>query len=105
MAAKYKIKPKKAVAKRFRVTGTGKLKHQRRFTRHLLSGRSGDMLRRLNRPGVLDESDAKEFRRILGVKKNPAKIRHLRAMKAAQAEKAEGASGNKGASGNSDASK
>ena len=36
----YKFKPRKSVTKRFRVSGTGKLKHIRSKRRHLLSGRS-----------------------------------------------------------------
>lgn len=83
------LKPNKSVKKRFKVTATGKLKYQKGNRRHLLSGRSGDMLRRAARPGVLDEQLAASIRPIIGAAgKNPAKIAELkmRAMKAKAAE-------------------
>ena len=82
MAAKYKFKPRKAVKKRFKVTATGKLKHQRTLRRHLLSGRSGDKKRELARPDVLSETHAKTLRTAMGVgglyPKRTAKQRLLR---------------------------
>jgi large subunit ribosomal protein L35 len=89
-----KHKPNKSTLKRFKVTGTGKLKMQRVKRRHLLSGRSGDMLRRLARPGILDETHAKPIRANIGhAGKNPAKIAHLKKLamqkKAAEAGESE----------------
>ncbi len=85
----YKFKPRKSVLQRFKVTSTGKLKHQRTLRRHLLSGRSGDKKRALCRPDVLVEGHSKPLRVAMGVAgKNPARIAHIRRMKAAQAAKA-----------------
>ena len=63
----YKFKPRKAIKKRFKITATGKLKHQRTLRRHLLSNRSGDKKRDLARPDVLSETHAKNLRIAMGV--------------------------------------
>lgn len=77
----YKLKPNKGMAKRFRVTATGKLKHGHSLTSHLRSGRSAKKKRHLRRPAVLDEGHARRFRRLmcLGSLK-PGKIQQLRAI-------------------------
>ncbi|MEM1010737.1 MAG: bL35 family ribosomal protein [Planctomycetota bacterium] len=85
----YKYKPRKSIKQRFKVTGTGKLKHQRTKRRHLLSGRSGDKMRALCRPDVLVEGHSKPLRVAMGVSgKNPVRTAHVRRMKAAQEAKA-----------------
>jgi large subunit ribosomal protein L35 len=82
----YKFKPRKSIAKRFRVTGTGKLKHERTLRRHLLSGRSGDKKRAMSRPQIMSEGHAKNFRLAMGLSNlNPTKLAHVRRQKAAQA--------------------
>ena len=85
----YKMKPRKSIAKRFRVTGTGKLKHERTLRRHLLSNRSGDQKRAMARPDIMSETHAGNFRLALGISKlNPKRTAHLRRVKAAKAAKA-----------------
>lgn len=80
-------KPSKALKKRFKVTGTGKIKRRSGFNSHRNSCRSGNMKRRLGRPFIMHEGHAKNLRRFLGVSKlKPGKIAHERAL----AEKTEG---------------
>ena len=63
----YKLKPNKGVAKRLRVTATGKLKHSHELTSHLRSSRSAKKKRHLGRPSVLDEGHARRFRGLLAI--------------------------------------
>jgi len=71
----YKFKPSKSVAKRFRVTKTGKLKHSHTMNSHLRSVRTGSLKRRLGRPAVLSESLARGMRKFMGLSRlKPAKI-------------------------------
>lgn len=79
----YKFKPNKAVAKRFKVTKTGKLKRGHSLTSHLMSARPAKKRRKLGRPAILDESIAGNMRKLMGVaKRNPNRIRHERALAA-----------------------
>lgn len=86
----YKLKPNKGVAKRLRVTATGKLKHSHELTSHLRSNRSAKKKRHLGRASVLDEGHARRFRGLLAISgKKPSKIAHQRALAAKQAATAE----------------
>jgi large subunit ribosomal protein L35 len=77
----YKFKPNKAVAKRFKVTKTGKLKRHHSFTSHLMSARPSSKRRKLRRPAVLFEGHARNMRQLMGIsKKRPAKVAHERAL-------------------------
>ncbi|HSV14451.1 MAG TPA: 50S ribosomal protein L35 [Tepidisphaeraceae bacterium] len=84
----YKYKPNKAVAKRFKVSKTGKLKRHHGFTSHLMSARPAGKRRHLRKPEVLFEGHARNMRKLMGISKlKPAKVAHERAL--AAAEKAE----------------
>ena len=73
----HKSKPHKGMAKRFRVTKTGKVKHRHEKNSHLRSGRSSALKRRLGRPGVLAEGMARNVRRYLLVQKlKPKQLEH-----------------------------
>lgn len=65
---KTKLKTKKAVVKRYRVTGTGKImrSHQLRAN-HLRRSKSKKALRRHQVDIVVDKADAKAIKRMLGV--------------------------------------
>src|SRR5204863_9495751 len=77
----YKFKPNKGVAKRMKVTKTGKIKHRHEKNSHLRSGRSSQLKRKLGRPGLLDEGHARNMRRLLGLTKlKPNKVIHERAL-------------------------
>jgi large subunit ribosomal protein L35 len=77
----YKLKPNKAVAKRFKVSKTGKLKRHHGFTSHLMSSRSGNKRRQLRKADVLFEGHARNMRKMMGISKlKPAKVAHERAL-------------------------
>ena len=83
----YKYKPSKAVAKRFGVTATGKLKRKHSLTTHLRSARSAKKKRHLRRPEILFEGHAKNMRRFMGIDGlKPNRIAHERALKQAEKE-------------------
>ena len=80
----YKQKPNKSVAKRFKVSKTGKLKRHHAYTSHLMSARPANKRRKLRKPAVLAEGLARNMRRLMGVSKlKPNKIAHERALAAA----------------------
>jgi large subunit ribosomal protein L35 len=64
----YKYKPNKGMKKRFRVSATGKLKHNHMFTSHLRSSRSSKRKRHLRHAEVLFEGHARNMRGYMGVK-------------------------------------
>ena len=83
----YKFKPNKSVAKRFKVTGTGKLKHGHTKKTHLRSARTPKKKRHLGRPAILFEGHAKNMRQLMGVSGfSPSKVEHHRAHKAEKAK-------------------
>lgn len=51
------IKTKKSVAKRFKITGTGKVMRMRAGKRHLLSGKSPKRRRNLGTSKMVDKTD------------------------------------------------
>jgi large subunit ribosomal protein L35 len=67
----YKMKPNKAVAKRFKVTAKGKLKRRHSLSTHLRSARTPKKKRHLGRPAILFEGLARNMRRLMGVSKSP----------------------------------
>ena len=91
----YKFKPNKAVAKRFKVTRTGKLKRHHAFTSHLMSARPAKRRRKLRRPAILFEGHARNMRALMGISHlKPAQIEHERAL---AEQKGEGAGDTEGA--------
>ena len=62
-----KQKTRKAVAARFSVTGTGKLKRNRPGKRHILTKKSPKRKRQLRRPGLVDDGQLKMYKRLMGV--------------------------------------
>ena len=53
-----KLKTRKAAAKRFKATGTGKFMRRRAFHNHLLDHKSPKLQRHLKTKSVVDERDA-----------------------------------------------
>ena len=77
----YKFKPAKAVAKRFKVTKTGKLKRHHAFTSHLMSARPANKRRKLRRSAILFEGHARNMRAMMGLSHlKPAQTEHERAL-------------------------
>ena len=62
---KRKQKVRKAVAKRFRVTKTGKVMFAHQYSSHLKLHKSKRRLRRQKEPGVLKGEFAKKIKRML----------------------------------------
>lgn len=58
-----KQKTKKSAAKRYSLTGTGKVKHKKMNLRHILTKRSPKRKRQLRASGILSEADAKKIRK------------------------------------------
>lgn len=58
-----KMKTKKAAAKRFHLTGTGKVKYKKMNLRHILTKRSPKRKRQLRAAGILAEADARKVRK------------------------------------------
>ena len=57
-----KMKTKKAVSKRFRLTASGRLKFKRPGMRHLLAHKSSKRKRQLLKPGYVAKVDRKRIR-------------------------------------------
>lgn len=60
-----KAKTRKAVAKRFKVTGTGKLLRRCQGKRHLLQSKNAKRRRRLGQAKVTDAADEPRLKRCL----------------------------------------
>lgn len=60
-----KLKTRKSVAKRFKITATGKVKHYRSGKSHILTKKSAKRKRRLAKPKVLSGAQAKMIKRML----------------------------------------
>ena len=58
-----KMKTKKSAAKRYSLTGTGKVKYKKQNLRHNLTKRSPKRKRQLRETGILAEADAKKIRK------------------------------------------
>jgi large subunit ribosomal protein L35 len=56
-----KNKTRKAILKRVKITGKGKVKYKRPGKSHLQSGKSGNRRRGLRRSEVMKKSDAKRL--------------------------------------------
>ena len=62
-----KMKTRKAVKARFKVTGTGKLKRMRPGRRHILTKKSANRKRSLAKSRLVDEGQVKMFKIMMGV--------------------------------------
>ena len=60
-----KVKTKRAAAKRFKVTGTGKLKRMKAFKSHILTKKSAKRKRNLRKDIVTDATNSKVMKKIL----------------------------------------
>lgn len=62
-----KHKTHKGLAKRVKITATGKVRHKRIGAGHLMSGKQAKRRRRLRQPGLLEGADARRVKRALGL--------------------------------------
>jgi large subunit ribosomal protein L35 len=62
-----KQKTHSGAKKRFRATGSGKLRGRHAFTSHILEKKSPKRKRRLGEPAQISGNDAKRVRKLLGI--------------------------------------
>ena len=60
-----KMKTNRSAAKRFKVTGTGKLKRNKAYKSHMLSKKSAKVKRNLRKSTMTDPSNVKNMKKIL----------------------------------------
>ncbi|NEO39894.1 MAG: 50S ribosomal protein L35 [Moorea sp. SIOASIH] len=60
-----KLKSRKAAAKRFRATGSGKIRRRKAFKNHLLEHKTSERKGRLSKLSLVDERDADNVRLML----------------------------------------
>ena len=60
-----KIKTNRGAAKRFRVSGTGKIRRNKAFTSHILTKKSTKRKRDLRQSTVVDKADVKNIRQLI----------------------------------------
>ena len=60
-----KMKTCRAAAKRFKVTGTGKLKRNKAYKRHILTKKTTKTKRNLRKPAIVDSTNVKNMKKIL----------------------------------------
>lgn len=62
-----KMKPRKSMLARFKVTGTGKLKRAHPGRRHILTKKASKRKRRLKKSALVDKGQTKMYARLMGV--------------------------------------
>ncbi len=61
-----KMKTHKGTKRRIRVTASGKVRYKKSFAGHLMSGKTGNRVRRARKPSFISGAVAKRIRRALG---------------------------------------
>ena len=59
-----KMKTCRAAAKRFKKTGTGKLKRNKAYKRHILTKKSAKTKRNLRKPAMTDATNVKNMKKL-----------------------------------------
>lgn len=62
-----KLKTRRAVAKRFKVTGKGKLKRSHAYAGHILTKKSSKRKRNLRKSGLVNANDTARMKKMLGI--------------------------------------
>jgi large subunit ribosomal protein L35 len=60
-----KLKTRRGAAKRFSVTGTGKVRRRHAYLRHILSTKTRKQKRRLRHPALVAAVDVKAIKRMI----------------------------------------
>jgi large subunit ribosomal protein L35 len=63
-----KVKTNSSAKKRFKVTGTGKITHQKAFKRHILTKKTTKRKRGMRIDGVVHKSNMNFVKKLLGMK-------------------------------------
>jgi large subunit ribosomal protein L35 len=61
-----KMKTHRGAAKRFKITGTGRLRRRKAFRSHILEKKPSTRTRRLGREADVSSGDVKQMSRLLG---------------------------------------
>ena len=62
-----KMKTRRAAAKRFKLTGRGRIKRNKANHSHMLIRRSKSAKRKMSKSGLVDSTEEKRVRRMLGL--------------------------------------
>ena len=60
-----KMKTSRGAAKRFKVTGTGKVRRRKAYLRHILTTKTPKQKRNLRKGTIVDASNARAIKRLL----------------------------------------
>ncbi len=60
-----KLKTKRGAAKRFKLTGSGKVKRSKAYASHLLSSKTTKRKRKLRKNVVVDKRDSRNVKRLI----------------------------------------
>ena len=60
-----KMKTKRAAAKRYKLTGTGKVRYKKQNLRHILTKKSSKRKRRLRQPAILSSVETDRAKKLL----------------------------------------
>ncbi len=60
-----KLKTHRGAAKRFSLTGTGRVKRSKAYTSHILTKKSTKRKRNLRKSAILDERDTRGIKRLI----------------------------------------
>jgi large subunit ribosomal protein L35 len=60
-----KMKTKRAAAKRYKLTATGKVRYKKQNLRHILTKKSSKRKRRLRQPAMLSHVEAERAKKLL----------------------------------------
>ena len=60
-----KLKTNRGAAKRFKITGTGKVKRSKAYASHLLSSKTTKRKRRLRKNVVVNKRDSRNVKRLI----------------------------------------
>lgn len=60
-----KMKTHRGAAKRFKITGTGKIKRKKAYKSHLLTGKSAKRTRRLRQSALIEKANYGNIKRLL----------------------------------------
>ncbi len=60
-----KLKTHRGAAKRFKKTGTGKIKRNKAYRSHLLTGKSSKRTKQLRKSGLIDKTNLDAVRKML----------------------------------------
>ncbi len=63
-----KVKTNSSAKKRFKVTATGKITHQKSFKRHILTKKSTKRKRAMRKDGVVAKPNVEFVQRLLGLR-------------------------------------